>query len=82
MYPCAYHLVRIEPPPYEVEVGGDVLEATDGASDAGNPAPQVRIVPSTFQILNMGFLGVGWRSLPPASTSPDTTPDAPIESCV
>jgi len=82
MYPCAYHLVRIEPPPYEVEVGVGVQEATDGASDAADSAPQVRIVPSTFQILNMGFLGVGWRSSLPAPASPDTTPDAPIESCV
>lgn len=62
MYPAAYHLVHVEPPPYEVEIGADAFQdvsiAVDGTTTTNPPST---LTPSNFQILNIGVFGLGWN---------------------
>ena len=61
MYPAGYHLVRVEPPPYQVEVGADALQDVEIAVDATTTHPPTTATPSNLQILNIGVFGLGWN---------------------
>ena len=87
MYPHSYHLIRIEPPPYEVEVASDQIETVDiEGGTATSTAPHTQQAPSTFQILNVGVFGLGWRAAAPAqpaaAPSNNNTEDSIPETCV